>query len=86
VGLGGVAEVDPFAVKQDGARVALVDACEDLHQGGLAGSIFADEPVYLAGMEFQCCVLEHGNAEEALGQSADFQNRAGFRPGTGSCR
>ncbi len=42
---------DLFAVQQDLALVGPVEAVEDVHQGGLAGAVLAEQGMYLAPPE-----------------------------------
>ncbi len=48
-GVGGGCDADGRVVEEDLAGVHLVEAVEDLHEGGLAGAVFAEEGVDFAG-------------------------------------
>ena len=50
-----------------GASVPLVDAAQDVHQGGLAGAVFAQQCVYLPLLHVEADLVQHGDAKEAFG-------------------
>ena len=45
-----------------------------LHRGRLAGAVRADQAEDFAGAQIEAQVLDRGQAAEALGQAADFEN------------
>ena len=51
----------------------------DLHRGRLAGAVRPDQAEDLAGAQIEAQVLDRGQAAEALGQAADFEDRGGRR-------
>src|ERR1700724_3124644 len=65
---------DVFALENDIARGRAFDAHDRLHRGRLAGTVGADQTEYLAGAQIEVEVLDGGEATEALGQAADFEN------------
>ena len=71
-GVAGVAEGDLLAVDGDGALVRLLHAVEDLHQGGLAGAVLADEGVDGAAADGDVDVVVGDDAGEALGDAVQF--------------
>ena len=71
----GLRIVDRPALQQHLARVRLVHAPDDVHQGGLAGPVLADDGVHLAGGEGQVDVRQRLGGAEALADVADFQDR-----------
>jgi len=62
LGVPGVGDRNPSAVDQDIAGVRSADASDDPGECALAGSILADERVYLAGADAQRCTPERLNA------------------------
>ena len=48
-GVGGGGDADGAVVEEDLAGVHLVEAVEDLHEGGFAGAVFAEQGVDFAG-------------------------------------
>ena len=79
VPLGGdrvAADLDRLAVDQDlAARIGLVGAGEDLHQGRLAGAVLAHERLHLAAPGLELDVVERLHAGERLGDVAHLQRR-----------
>src|SRR5690606_6285197 len=70
-----VSEADLLAVKQDRARVGLIDAGDNLHQGRLAGAILAHQRVDLAGADVEIDITERLDTGEALADSAQGEDR-----------
>jgi hypothetical protein len=50
-GLARIGEADQFAIQPDFALVGMLDAEQDLHQGGFAGAVLADHGMHLAGID-----------------------------------
>ena len=71
--LAGRGEVDRLALEDHLAGVALVDAGQDLHQGGLAGAVLADQGVDLALADVEVDVGERQHAGEALGDPTHLE-------------
>src|ERR1700732_2006411 len=65
---------DVFALEHDFARARAFDAHDRLHRGRLAGAVRADQAENLAGAQIETEVLDRGEAAEALGEAADFEN------------
>src|ERR1700720_4230963 len=65
-----------FALKYDVAGGRAFDAHDRLHRGRFAGSIWADQSEYLAGAQIEAEVFHGGEAAEAFGQVADFEDRS----------
>ena len=51
--IGRIADVNGLAVDGDVALVGGVGAEQDIHQGGLAGAVFAEQPQYVARFQRQ---------------------------------
>ena len=71
--LPGCGEVDRLALEDHLAAIARIDACQDLHQGGFAGAVLADQHVDLAPAHVEVHVGERQHAGEALGDPAHLQ-------------
>src|SRR6202521_560336 len=65
---------DVFTLEDDFARARTLDAHDRLHRGRLAGAVRADQAENLAGAQIETEVLDRGEAAEALGEAADFEN------------
>ena len=63
------------AVQLDAAAVRLVHAGNEMHQGGLAGAVFADERMHLAAADLERDAVDGPHAREGLGDVADGQAR-----------
>jgi hypothetical protein len=63
----------PF--QADAAVIRFVDACEQLHEGRFAGTIFAHHSVDLATANRKTNVVERGHSAEALGNALEFDER-----------
>ena len=70
-----VGDADRLAVEEDGALVRLVDAPEDLHQGGLARAVLPAEGHHLAPADLQIDPIQGHHAGESLGDSPHGQQR-----------
>src|SRR5690606_38625975 len=70
---GGVCRRQPdgFVLYSDLAFVRLVDAGEDLDQGGLARAVLADERRDLAGVEREAHARKRADAGKALGDARE---------------
>ena len=68
------AEPDGLALDQDLALVRVVEAVEDVHQGGLARPVLAQERVYLALTEIEADVVVRDDAREPLGDVAHLED------------
>src|SRR6202035_1740067 len=58
----------------DFTRARALDAHDRLHRGRLAGAIRADQAENLARAQIKAEILDRGEAAEALGEAADFEN------------
>jgi hypothetical protein len=58
-------------VQQDGPPVRLLQAGDDLDQGGLAGPVLPDQGVDLAGLDVEADVLQRVDPAEALAHVPD---------------
>ena len=77
-GVAGAGEVLDVIVEQDLAFVGLVQTVEDVHQGGLARPIFAQQAVDFAGFDGQVDVVVGDQGTEFLRDAAKFELH-GFR-------
>ena len=55
-----------LAVQADAAAVRRENAAQNVHQGGLAGAVFAQQRAYLAGRQLEVHVLKHIIGPEGL--------------------
>jgi hypothetical protein len=67
-------ELERLAVHQQRAGVGLVNAREQLDEGGLAGAVVAQEAVDLAGAHAQRDVLQGDHATEVLRDAARLED------------
>ena len=63
-----------FAVQQDPPGVGLVEAAQDLEQGGLARAVVAEQAEHLAAAQMQVHVGESRHRAEPLGDVLDPQH------------
>ena len=70
-----------FAVQQDLALVGPVEAVEDVHQGGLAGAVLAEQGVYLAPPEVQVDAVVRNDPGKPLRDPAKLQDGGPFHAG-----
>ena len=70
-----ISDVDFPAVQRDSSSVADIDAGEDLHQRGLAGTVFTHQRVHLARAEIKPAVVQRVDAGEIFLDSPHFQHR-----------
>ena len=68
-------DADGFAPDGQLAAVAGVNAHDNLHQGGLARAVAADEGQHLAGQDIQADPLQHGVQAKGLINVPDRQQR-----------
>jgi hypothetical protein len=82
-GVFGVVYLDLFAVYEDGARIRLVEAVEDLHQGGLPGAVLAEQAEDLAAVQRDRDVVVRLDGTEGLGHASHLEDDRGLwaRPG-----
>jgi hypothetical protein len=80
---GRAAQLQPLPGHADLARIRLVHAGQQLHQGGLAGTVLAGDGMDGAGPAAQAHVLQRGGGAEAL---ADTLHHDQIGPGIGSRR
>ena len=66
-GLGGGGEDDGLAAQLDGPRGGALNTGEDLHEGGLAGAVLADESDHLALMDLEVDAPQGVGRAEGLG-------------------
>jgi hypothetical protein len=74
-GVPGRADVGALALDEDFAFVGVVDAVEDVHQGGLAGTVLAQQGVDFPGAHGQVHVVVGQDAGEALDDAAHLHRR-----------
>src|ERR1700751_1875262 len=67
---------DIFSQENDFARGRAFDSHDRLHRGRFAGAVRADQAENFTGAQFEAEVLDGGEAAEAFGQAADFENRS----------
>src|SRR5690606_3186717 len=72
-GVAGTSEVLDLVVQQDVALLGLVQAVQDVHQGGLARPVLAQEAVDLARLDHQVDVVVRDERAEALGDTAQLE-------------
>ena len=63
----GVVNVNRLPLQADGAAVHGIDAGENLHERGLAGAVFADQPQYFAAPDLQAHIAERLDTGKRLG-------------------
>src|ERR1700730_2322816 len=66
---------DVFALEYNIASCRAFNTHDCLHRGRFAGSVWADLSEYLAGAQIETEVFHRGEAAEAFGQVADFEDR-----------
>ena len=62
-----------LAVDEDLARVRLVEAGQDVHQGGLAGAVLAEQAEHLAAVDRDRDAVVGEHAREALGDVLELE-------------
>ena len=73
--IGRIADPDRFAVEQNHARVGLVGAEQDVHQGGLAGAVLAEQSQNVARPDDEVDAVVGANGAERLGDAAHVEKR-----------
>ena len=63
-------EADRLAVDQDFALVGAIKAGEDVHQGGFAGAVFAEQAEDFAGPDLEAHIRIRDDFAEPLGDAA----------------
>src|SRR6266550_5359389 len=71
-----VADFDRPALDDDAARIARVGTAENLHQGGLAGAIFAQQNVDFSPTDVEIDSIQRLNTGEALRNPKHFEHHA----------
>jgi hypothetical protein len=66
-------EVLDVVVQEDLALVGLVQPVEDVHQGGLARPVLAEQTVDFTGSDDQIDVIVGRQGTETLGDPAEFE-------------
>ncbi len=82
-GVPGRADVDALAFDVDFPFVGIVDTVEDVHQGGLAGTVLAQQGVDFPGAHRQVHVVVGQDAGETLDNATHFHRRndaSGIKP------
>ncbi len=74
--VGRTADRDRAAVEQDLALVRRGQPVQDVHQGGLAGAVLAEQGVDLAGPDLEADAVVGDDARIALGDAAHLERRA----------
>ena len=72
LGILGGGNGDFLAVNENAALVRLVDAREHIHEGGLAGAVFAQQGQDLTGADGEVDVVVGHHAAEGLGDPSHF--------------
>src|SRR5687767_3254558 len=62
----GSGEIYFLAVKDDGAVISAVSTCQNLDQGGFAGSVLADKPHHFLWLDLKRSGVENGDTGESL--------------------
>ena len=78
-GVARVADRDFLAVDDDPAAVGDVGAAEDLHEGGLAGGVVADQPQDFSLTQLQVDLVQRLDAAKALGYALHFDDVVAFQ-------
>ena len=65
--------LDPLPASYDVAAVGLHEAARDVEEGGLPGTVGADDPVHLARADREADVLEGGEPAEGDGDAAELE-------------
>ena len=73
--VGRTRDLDRFAVEQDLALVGFGQPVEDVHQGGLAGTVLTEQGVDLARAHGKVDVVVGQDAGVALGDAAHLEGR-----------
>ena len=86
-GVGGSRDLDGPAVDQDLACVGYGEAVEDVHQGGFAGPVLAEQGVNFAPPQIEVDMVVGDYAGVVLGDAPHLQprDRRLFRRGWRSC-
>ena len=72
LGIPGAVNLDLLAEVLDGASVLLVNAGENLHQGGLARPVFSHQGHYLSGAHLKMRVVQRVDAGEVFLDAVHF--------------
>ena len=80
--IGGVLEVHYFPVDADFAFFGLVQAVEDIHQGGFTRTVFPQQGVDLPRFHHQVNVVIRHQGAETLGDAPQFQFHSCLSPTT----
>ncbi len=75
----GAVQFDGLSLENDVTRIGPVHPGDDLDQGGLAGSVFAEQGVDLAGQNLELDPAERVDARKALVNIVDLQDRLRHR-------
>jgi hypothetical protein len=70
-----IGNTDLLAADLDGAAVRLMHAAQDLHQGGLASAIVADDRQDFPSAEIEINLVQSLDSAEGLRQAAAFDKR-----------
>ena len=65
--------IDLYAVQPDGSAVSRIDACKDLDQRALAGSIFPHQRMNFPTSDDEIHILEGLDAWKALRESTNLK-------------
>ena len=65
------------SLPEDLAAVGVMYAGEDLHEGGLAGAVFAQQQVHLAALDGQVAVAQGDHASETFSDVLELQQHRG---------
>ena len=76
-GLGRVVEHHRLAVAQQGARIAVMDAHQDLEEGRLARAVAAAQRMHRSRLQPELAQLQRGNAVEGFAKARGLQQRRG---------
>ena len=82
IGILRTAQTDSLAVNGDRALVRPVNTREDLEQGGLARTVFAEQSDYLIRADNEGEIVDRDERSETLGDASQFEDRADARPQT----
>jgi len=75
------AQVHRTAVQAQLAGIRGIDSSDDLHEGRLAGTVFADESVHRTALDPKGYVIQGHDSGERLADVADFKEAASRRVG-----
>ncbi len=74
-GITGFLNLEALPADQNLPFVRGIESIENVHEGGLAGAVFAQQGVYLAWVQIQVYMIVRQNTGEALSDAAKLEDR-----------